>query len=775
MPVMNSRFHSVFIFLLLSLLSPMTAHADPRTITVTVDTRKPLSTFAPSRSIGAAVDGYEQGDIAKIYTRANVKAMLSAGLEPITYRLRTELGIEAWHWNPRGRWSDPQTKSGYWTSSSTPGPAIPVCHGYALPRRGDTFDQANNSGYSRIDDGDPKTFWKSNPYLSRPFAPEDHPQWILVELPRPTPVDTVRIDWADPYATQFCVQYWSPDASQDPRPAVAYLPGHIDATLYQKGEWRTFPSGTVESGRGGVEEVRLCRPAITVQVIRIVLQSSSGTGPPHSRDIRDRLGYAVRELHAGSTDATGRFHDALRHGRTSQTQTVIYVSSTDPWHRASDLDPDVEQPGFTRIFGNGITRGLPMMIPAGVAYDTPDNAAAEIEYLRRRGYPVEQVEMGEEPDGQYMTPEDYGALYLEYARALHKIDPSLKLGGPCYQTMAWWEAAWDPIPGPQSWGNRSGGSQPGSRSWTRRFIAYLANHGDLKDLAFFSSEFYFFNDVCSPPSPKLVEMPKLVDDAFARWRRDGVPVSIPWYATEFGYSPYAAEPEADLPGALLDADFVGHFLTAGGAGAYFYGIEPNSLIKEVSACDTYGNLALWQSDDDRNIVAPFAAYWVMRLVTREWSTFGSKRNTLYRTQCDSPVENGEPVVTAYAVRHPDGRTAVMLIDKSATEAFRVDVDGLGAGVDIFQYSNRNYAWHANGEHGYASPNRPPDRWRAKSTRGILAPPMSITVVRALVPSPSPSSLVPRREKGVQHSGTQRRGGNIGRMLLEKVPEFFYSR
>jgi len=38
--------------------------------------------------------------------------------------------------------------------------------------------------------------------------------------------------------------------------------------------------------------------------------------------------------------------------------------------------------------------------------------------------------MSEEADGQFMLPEDYGALYLQYAAALHKVDPALKLGGP---------------------------------------------------------------------------------------------------------------------------------------------------------------------------------------------------------------------------------------------------------------------------------------------------------------------------------------------------------
>jgi len=682
--------------------------------------RHPVSSFVPSQAIGAAVDGYERGDIAKIYTKTNVRAMLSAGFQPITYRLRTELAVEAWHWNPRGRWSDPKSKSGYWTSSSNLGSRISICNGYRLPRRGDTYDQANNAGYSRIDDGNARTFWKSNPYLSKPFAPEDHPQWIVVELGSPTPIDTIRLSWGEPYATKFDVEYWSP--APDPHPDVPYVPGHIDATLYQEGEWRRFPNGRVEAGRDGVSTIRLSRSPIACPLIRIMLRSSSGNSS--GRDLRDRLGYAVRELYLGTTDTAGRFHDILRHGKSNKSQSVVYVSSTDPWHRSTDIDRDVEQPGFDQIFRNGLTRGLPVMMPVGLAYDTPENAVAEIKYLRGRGYAVGKVEMGEEPDGQYFTPEDYGALYVEWAKALHRYDPRLQLGGPCYQTMAWREAAW--------------ADSGRSSSWTRRFIDYLTSHHALKDLSFFSSEFYFYNDVCSPPEPKLVKMPLLVDAAFKRWRDDGVPASIPWYATEYGYSPYAAEAEVDVPGALLDADLIGHFLTIGGAGLYFYGIEPNTPISEVP-CGSYGNLALWRSDDDRNIIAPYAAYWVAKLVTWEWSTVGSGRVYVY------PATSMSPAVTAYAARRPDGSRSVMLINKSATKTVdvRLDLDGEyrdGDGMPIqgsghgtrtvIQYSRRNYVWHAAGESGYAMPNRPPDRWTVKDLQStIVLPPYSITIVR----------------------------------------------
>src|ERR1700759_3513055 len=111
------------------------------TVTIVYSPDHPKNTFTPEQSLGAGVDGHEKGELDLMLRPENINEMLSAGFKPLTYRLRTELGDEAWHWNPSGSWSDPLRGQGYWTSSSAASRPISLSYGYRLPRRGNTSDQ----------------------------------------------------------------------------------------------------------------------------------------------------------------------------------------------------------------------------------------------------------------------------------------------------------------------------------------------------------------------------------------------------------------------------------------------------------------------------------------------------------------------------------------------------------------------------------------------------------------------------------------------------------
>lgn len=693
-------------------LQPVSVTAQqPATVTVSFTPGHPANRIIPSRALGAGADGHSIGETDRQLSPANVKAMLSAGLKPLTYRLRTELAGEAWHWNPNGRWSDPARAQGYWTSSSKPGPPIHVSYGYRLPRRGNTIDQANDDGYSRIDDGDPRTFWKSNPYLDEHFTGEKNlasPQWLMIDLSEPTPIDAIRILWAQPFATNYAIEFGE-------------FVGEEDLSQRLPTEWHAFPEGNIVKGTGGNALIKLTSAPITVKYVRIRLNESSGTGPK-SKDIRDRLGFAIREIYLGTLDSRGRLNDALDHGTARNKQTDIYVSSTDPWHRAIDRDSETEQPGFDFIFKTGLTSGLPMLLPVAVLFDTPENAAAEIRYLKARGYPLERIEMGEEPDGQFVTPEHFAALYLQFEKAIHKINPALQLGGPSLQDIEQSQ-----VPGRIEFGKAG---------WMGRFLDYLKRHDEIDKFKFFSFEWYPFPDDCRPQ--QLAEGTQMLTDALNELQQGGLTHDIPWLITEYGYSAFGARAEVDLDGALLDVDSVGRFLTMGGEAAYLYGYEASEIIKEQE-CSS-GNNMLFFRDDRGHIIKPTATYWGARLLSEQWVQPGNQPHEIYLAASDVLNGNRDQMITAYAIRRPDGLWALLLINRDPTRTFQTSVifrntvsgavGRFDGPLDLYQFSSRQYALGGPPNSPFPVRSDEPDHQLIQSSTGTLSlPPYSLTVVR----------------------------------------------
>jgi hypothetical protein len=672
--------------------------------------------FAPTRALGAGIDRLPQGATDKLFIEPTIQQVLSAGWQTVSYRQNTELHMEAWHWNPQGSWSD-ATGKGYFTGSATPGEPIRHSYAYPLPHRGVTHDDGTDMvGYSRLTDGDLNSYWKSNPYLTQAFTGEDdslHPQWVFLDFAAPHPISAIRIAWAEPYARRYLVQYWT---GEDPikKPTL--------------GVWQTFTGGSITEGKGGTVVLQLAPAPIVVQYVRILMTQSSNTCDTHGPvDRRNCMGYAIRELFIGTTSLQGEFHDLIRH-TPDQAQTFTYCSSVDPWHEPANLDEKAgDQVGFDLFYTGGFTRGLPAMIPVAMLYATPEDSAAEIAYLEKRGYPISYIEMGEEPDGHYTPPEDYAALYIQWAIALHKVDPNLKLGGPIFTGVNKDIEAWP--------------DAQGRTSWTRRFIDYLKSHGHLSDLAFFSFEHYPM-EPCKIQWSNLYEEATLVTHILDVWRQDGVPANIPMFITESNIAWQSEEAYVDIWGALWLADYVGAFLSGGGDAIYYFHYLPLGVHRGCN--NSLGTFGLFSTDANLQPQQPLSQFFASQLINLEWVQPGDGEHRLYPASSDIQDLSNHTLVTAYAALRPDGKWSLMMVNKDQENGHKVRIvfhnardntDALFAGeVDHITFGSMQYQWHPDINNGTADPDGPPARSKITATADTIfeLPKASITILRGAI-------------------------------------------
>lgn len=694
-----------------------------QTVRVDATASHVANTFKPLEALGSTVDRVPSNATDTFFRPDQVKQILEAGWGEISYRQNTDLFVQAWHWNPKGTWSDPSGK-GYFIGDSTPAEMIRHSYGYSLPHRGFTRNGGTEfDGYSRLDDGDLNTYWKSNPYLTEAFTGEEdslHPQWVVVDLGKRGDANAIRIAWADPFAIKYRVQYWVGDDAMDDQGT---------------GKWVDFSSGVVENGKGGTVTLRLSNDSIQARFMRIVMTESSNTCDAHgSADKRDCIGYAIKEIYVGAVSEEGKFIDRMHHS-ADQKQTLTYCSSVDPWHEPSDLyvAPDRmesgDQPGFDLFFTSGITRGLPAIIPIAMLYSTPEDAAAEIAYVEKRGYPIRYVEMGEEADGQYMQPEDYGALYLQFATALHRVDPKLKLGGPVFEGVD------EDI---KAWANANG-----KTSWFGRFLVYLKAHGRLNDLAFMSFEHYPY-DGCTTPWQNIYKEPGLLTHIMDVWREDGLPKSVPLLDTET--NAHGGEAAVDIFGALWLGDTFAAFLTAGGEGTFYYHDLPYSPPHPACA-NSWGTYHMFMVNKNYEITSRTSQFYAAQLITQQWVEPKDARHVAFKAASDVKDDAGHVLVTAYAVERPDGQWSLLLINKDHDRAHGVrvvfhDAEGhadrtFTGGATLLSFGKAQYQWHPNRKSGYADPDLPPVESTVQAGPGTVytLPAASINVIRGRIEKP----------------------------------------
>jgi len=703
-----------------SILMPAIAQVKESVATVRVDVTPghAINSFDPDSALGSSIDVLSRTGIDKVYSPHVVQESLSAGWGPITYRNNTELRMAAWHWTENGVWSDPAHQSGYFTGSSELKEPLRYILAYALPHRG-----FSTSG-DRPVQGPNLSYWKSNPYLTSKFTGESdslHPQWVVMDLRAEKPVSALRIAWVSPYATTYRVEYWVGKNA-------------LDFDAGPQGEWKTFPSGMMKDAQGGTVTLKLADTPVSTRYLRVWMTESSNTCDEHgSGDIRNCVGYAIQAIDAGSTDATGAFVEVAKDA--SNPRPVSYCSSSiDPWHSAADVNASGSQQhsGFDVFFTSGLTNNLPALVPVTLLYGTPEDAAAQIAYIKKRGYPIRGIEMGEEPDGKHALPEDYAALYIQWATAIHKVDPRLKLGGPIFEGVNEDIRVWP--------------NAQGQTSWMGRFVAYLKAHGRLSDLAFVSFEHYPF-ERCDITWKTLYREPDLMKGILQVWRADGVPKDVPLMVTESHLSASLTGPMSTIFAALWLADNVGSFFEGGGAAFYHSPIQPEPVQNSCLGWATWSNFV---ADRDFNITGYTSPYFAARMINLEWVQHRSGVHQMYSSSTDLKDGDGNTLVTSYTVRRPDGNWSLMLVNRDENTPHPVRVlfedfqkkrnAGFAGPVTVVTFGSEQYAWKNDGENSHADPDGPPVASTVVATSPQVTftlPKASVTVLRGKIQETTP--------------------------------------
>jgi hypothetical protein len=129
------------------------------------------------------------------------------------------------------------------------------------------------------------------------------------------------------------------------------------------------------------------------------------------------------------------------------------------------------------------------------------------------------------------------------------------------------------------------------------------------------------------------------------------------------------------------------------------------------------------------------------MVTHDWTDPAGGAHALFPVAVADPRDTSDTsgaAVTAYALRRPDRRWALLLLNKDSLHAARVRIrlaaDTTSPGgaprgpVDVVQFSAAQYVWRDDGPNSRPARSDPPARFR-RDADDVVLPGYSVTVVR----------------------------------------------
>jgi hypothetical protein len=150
---------------------------------------------------------------------------------------------------------------------------------------------------------------------------------------------------------------------------------------------------------------------------------------------------------------------------------------------------------------------------------------------------------------------------------------------------------------------------------------------------------------------------------------------------------------------------------------------------------------MFMTDQNYAIRQATSQFFAAQMLTKEWVQPIDRQHEVYKAASDIKDADGHVLVTAYAVKRPDDRWGLMLINKDYDHAHDVKItfnDGtakfFSGTVDVITFGKAQYQWHPARRNGYADPDGPA---RKSTVQGganaqYALPAASVTVLRGKV-------------------------------------------
>lgn len=131
------------------------------------------------------------------------------------------------------------------------------------------------------------------------------------------------------------------------------------------------------------------------------------------------------------------------------------------------------------------------------------------------------------------------------------------------------------------------------------------------------------------------------------------------------------------------------------------------------------------------------------MINNEWVIHRSGMHQLFRVNNTVDDPAGHALVTAYAVRRPDGDWSLLLVNKDRDNARNIEVAFESNGgrraffdgeVNMITFGSEQYVWHSVGAQSHAEPDNPPVASSIRLGEGarVTLPKCSVTVLRGKV-------------------------------------------